>query len=139
LTKHFKKNEKNDKNEDFSQHWFPYTYGRYCTNYSLEHQDEEMFVIKNNKIIANIIYRRAVEIHENHENYNEEMKDAIMAKIHKKVPEIKDFPLILEYWERTLDQVCKRKAAISKIIYDQIKEKIKKDSSGEIAEEEKNE
>ena len=85
-----------------------------------------MFVIKNNKIDADIIYRRAVEIHENHENYNEEMKNAIMAKIHKKVPEIKDFPIILEYWEKTLDQVSK--AAISKIIYDQIKEKIKKDS-----------
>ena len=87
----------------------PGTSGRYCSQYSIDHPEEELFLIKSKKIIVDIIYRRAVEIHENHEDYNEGIKNAIIGKINEKVPELKDFPILLEHYERTLDKVCKQK------------------------------
>ncbi len=65
-----------------------------------------------------------------------EIKYSILAKIKANVPEVFDFPILSEYYERTIDRICGKKENISKGIYNQVLDRIKNKGMEEIKMEE---
>lgn len=73
--------------------------------------------LKDSQLIEELIYKSAVELHENNQIYNLEVKNMFLKKIIQKVPEVANFPVLYEHFGRIIDRVCEKKENISKIMY----------------------
>ena len=98
------------------------TYGEY---YDSENRKQFQVYMQTGRIIADIIYERAVQLHEENEKYDVEIKYSILAKIKAKVPQVFDFPILSEYYDRTIDRICAKKENIPIVIYNQVLDRIK--------------
>lgn len=93
--------------------------------YEEDNRKDFQIYSENGRIIADLIYTRAVELHENKEQYNIEVKNSLLQKIIQKVPEVADYTALYDHFARTIDRVCEKKENISETIYNQNLNRIK--------------
>ena len=90
--------------------------------------DEESFLLLNGKKIYDIIFRKAVLLHETNQKCDFSIRKQTIDDILKLFPTLEeDYPRLFTQFCSCLDRITKRKGAISTLIYSQIVDDLKEE------------
>ena len=90
--------------------------------------DEEWFFLLKGKQLYDIIYKKAVFLHETHQKCDKNIRKSTIDEIQKEFPELeKEYPKIYTEVCYHFDFLCQNQKAMSPVIYNQILQRLKKE------------